>query len=61
MVKNLPGSAGDIGDSVLIPRWGDPIGDSMATLSHILAWRIPWEEELGMVYSLGRQSWTRLK
>ena len=26
MVKNLPGSAGDIGNSVLIPRWGDPFG-----------------------------------
>ena len=43
MVKNPPGDAGGMG---LIPggenlqEWG------MATLSHILAWRIPWIEDL---------------
>ena len=33
----------------------------MATHSSILAWRIPWTEELGGLQSVGlRQSWTQL-
>ena len=27
--------------------WEDPLEEGMATLSSILAWRIPWTEELG--------------
>ena len=25
--------------------WEDPLGKEMATISNILAWRIPWTEE----------------
>ena len=28
--------------------WNDPLEEGMATHSSILAWRIPWTEELGM-------------
>ena len=46
MVKNLPANAGDIRDMGLIPGWEDPLEEDMATHSGILAWRIPWTEEL---------------
>ena len=39
----------------------DPLEDSMATHSSILAWRIPWTEEPGGLQSMELQSWTRLK
>ena len=29
----------------------DPLEEGMATYSSILAWRIPWTEELGGLYS----------
>ena len=38
----------------------DPLEKGMATNSSILAWRIPWTEELGKLQSVGLQSWTRL-
>ena len=38
----------------------DPLEKEMATHSSILAWRIPWTEELGGLQSIGLQSWTRL-
>ena len=31
--------------------WEDPLEDSMATHSSILAWRIPWTEEPGVLQS----------
>ena len=31
--------------------WEDPLEEGMATLSSILAWRIPWTEELGELQS----------
>ena len=34
----------------------DPLEEGMATLSSILAWRIPWTEELGGLHSMGSQS-----
>ena len=41
--------------------WEDPLEKEMATLFSILAWRIPWTEQPGVIYSLGLQmSWTRL-
>ena len=43
MVKNPPANAGDVGS---ITGWGDPLEEEMATCSSILAWRIPWTEEL---------------
>ena len=33
----------------------DPLEESMATLSNILAWRIPWTEEPGGLQSIGSQ------
>ena len=35
--------------------WEDPLEDSMATHSIILAWRIPWTEEPGRLQSMGLQ------
>ena len=29
--------------------WGDPLEKKMATHASILAWKIPWTEELGML------------
>ena len=39
---------------------GDPLEESMATHSSILAWRIPWTEETGALQSMGSQSQTQL-
>ena len=33
--------------------WEDPLEEGMATQSSVLAWRIPWTEELGGLQSLG--------
>ena len=44
-----------------VPSLGqeDPLEKEMATLSSILAWRIPWTEEPGGLQSMGSQkSWT---
>ena len=35
--------------------WEDPLEKGMATLSSILAWRIPWTEEPNGLWSLGLQ------
>ena len=35
--------------------WEDPLEKEMATHSSILAWRIPWTEELGRLQSTGSQ------
>ena len=35
--------------------WEDPLEESMATHSSILAWRIPWTEEPGRLQSIGSQ------
>ena len=35
--------------------WEDPLEKEMATHSSILAWRIPWTEELGRLQSTGLQ------
>ena len=52
MVKNPPANAGDIKDMGSILGREDPPEENMATHSSILAWRIPWAEEL-MGYSPG--------
>ena len=36
--------------------WEDPLEKGMATHSNILAWRIPWTEEPGSLWSMGLQS-----
>ena len=47
-------NAGDLGS---IPTRGreDPLENGMATHSSILAWEIPWTEELGGLQSTGSQ------
>ena len=45
--KNPPANAGDIRDQVWSLYGEDPLEKGMATHSSILAWRIPWTEELG--------------
>ena len=39
------------GDVGMIPSQEDPLEEGMATLSSILAWRIPWTEEPGALWS----------
>ena len=46
-VRNLPTNAGNIRDSGSIPWSGRSPGGGKATQYSILAWRIPWTEELG--------------
>ena len=33
----------------------DPLEEGMATHSSILAWKIPWTEKLGRLWSMGPQ------
>ena len=35
--------------------WEDPLEKGMATDSSVLAWRIPWTEETGRLWSMGSQ------
>ena len=35
--------------------WEDPLEEGTATHSSILAWRIPWTEESGVLQSMGPQ------
>ena len=35
--------------------WEDPLEKELATHSSILAWEIPWTEELGGLQSMGSQ------
>ena len=48
MVKNLPAMQETW---VVSLGWEDPLEKEMATHSSILAWRIPWSEESGGLYS----------
>ena len=52
VVKNLPANTGDVG---LIPGSRRSPGDGNGNHSSILAWRIPWTEELGGLQSTGSQ------
>ena len=55
VVKNPPANARDIRDRGLIAGSGRSPGGGMATHSSILAWRIPWSEEPGGLWSIGSQ------
>ena len=44
-------NAGDPGDAGSILGQEDPLEKEMATHSSILAWEIPWTEELGGLHS----------
>ena len=52
MVKNLAPSQETQFQSL---GWEDPLEKEMATHSSILAWRIPWTEELSGLQSTGRK------
>ena len=52
VVKNLPEMQETLVRSL---GWKDPLEEEMATHSSILAWRIPWTEELGGLQSMGSQ------
>ena len=51
-VKNPPVNEGDRG---LIPGSGNSLEKEMATHFSIFAWRIPWTEESGELWSMGLQ------
>ena len=62
MVKNPPANAGDIKDPGSIPGQEDPLEESTAMHSSVLAWRIPmdrgaWQATVHAV----TKSWTQLK
>ena len=54
-MKSLSASAGDIIDVVSMPGLGRSSGEWHGNHCIILAWRIPWTEELGRVQSMGLQ------
>ena len=55
MIKNLPTNAGDVREMGSILSQEDPLEESMAIHSSILAWRVPWTEEPGRLQSIGSQ------
>ena len=50
--KNLPAV---LETEVRSLGWKDPLEKEMAIHSSILAWRIPWTEELGRLQPMGSQ------
>jgi len=52
MVKNLPAMQET---RMRFLDWEDLLEKVMATNSSILAWRIPWTEEPGVLQSMGSQ------
>ena len=52
MIKNLPAVQETRVRSL---GWEDPLEKGMATHSSILAWRIPWTEELGRLQFTGSE------
>ena len=55
VVKNLPEMQEPQETQVQSLGWEDPLEEGMATHSSILAWRIPWTEELVGIQSMGSQ------
>ena len=55
MVINLPEIQKTQEKQVPFMGQGDLLEEGMATLSSILAWRIPWIEEPGRLQSIGSQ------
>ena len=55
MVNKPPANAGRLRDVGSLLGQEDPLEESMATHSSILAWRIPQTEELGKLQSTGSQ------
>ena len=52
MIRNLPANAGDTETLVRSLGWKDPLEERTATNSSIVAWRIPWAEEPGGLWSI---------
>ena len=52
MVKKPPANARDERDAVGSLGGEDPLEEEMATHSSILAWEIPWAEELSSLQSM---------
>ena len=56
VVKNLPANSGDARDLDLNLGLRRSPGEVVSHTS-ILAWKIPWTEEPGVLQSMGSQSW----
>ena len=55
IVKNPPAMEETEEMQVLSLGWEDPLEEGMATHSSILAWRVPWTEDSGRLWSIGSQ------
>ena len=55
VVKNLPEIQEPQKMQIQSLGWEDPLEECIATHSSILAWRIPWTEEPGRLWSIGSQ------
>ena len=55
VVENLPAMQMALEMGVPSLGWEDPLEEGMATHSSILAWRIPWTEELVRLQFIGSQ------
>ena len=55
VVKNLPAKQETQEMQVGSLGWKDPLKDEMATHSSMLAWKIPWAEKPGGLYSIWLQ------
>ena len=55
VVDSSPANVGDIRGTDLIPGLESSLKEGMATHSSIFAWRIPWPEEPGGLWSTGSQ------
>ena len=53
MVKNLPAKQETQEIWIRSLSWEDSLEEGVGTHSSILAWEIPWTEELGGLQSLG--------
>ena len=57
-VENLPAMQEMQETGVRSLGWEDPLEESTATHSSVLAWRIPWMEKPGGLQSMGSQGQT---
>ena len=60
VVKNPPANVRDIRNTSSTPGSGDPLEESLATHSNILAWKFPWTEEPGRLWFTGLYDWSNL-
>ena len=55
VVRSLPASGRGAGDSSLIPALGGSPGGGNGNPPSILAWEIPWTEDIDELYAMGSQ------